>query len=420
LKKNTSEGHKLCIVIDYLENVNGQDKNIIKAFFRDLNGLLRKYGILIIWPVTVFEDLENMRDFAKSFSTTMFHRRIPVINFTGPPLSKYPSIAKNTIKFFNDGKECYEFQLHDDDFESLKETYKEKPSTEHKIRDYLQDVKGIWEDKTNYVDKIAEAIPKPTEVWFIFPYPEAESVVARFAKQIPESITEMWNAEYNPLQPYIQEHTQRKAEWPSRRLTLALNSTMLTTKIMYLPTNSLISCIVAYSKEAGINISSEDFKDKNKYNVPSHWFGKSHARNTLKRTPLFLQLAGQKFTTGKRKSGKVKEGLDNAKKAYEKLNQDISSGKTKKLSDQRLNKAIFLALKDTLDETDFQFYCEDVHPYLSGIKPDIIIETKEKFICLEFCYTVDSTPGNLANCVLTKLNKYMTQLNYKFNIDTML
>lgn len=135
-EKNTRDGDKLCIVIDYLEDVNGEDENTIKAFFRDLNGLLRKHGILIIWPVTDFKDLEKMSNFAKSFSTTMFHGRIPIIYFTGPPLLKYPSIAKKAIKFFNDGKECYEFQLQDNDFESLKESYEKKPSAEHNIRDY--------------------------------------------------------------------------------------------------------------------------------------------------------------------------------------------------------------------------------------------------------------------------------------------
>lgn len=230
----------------------------------------------------------------------------------------------------------------------------------------------------------------------------------------------MWNAEYNPLQTYIQENSQRKDDWDNYRLTLALNSTMLTTKIMYLPTNSLISCIVAYSKEAGIQISREDFEDENKYSVPRHWFGKKLAQDTLKRTPLFLQLSGQKFATGKRKTGKVQEGLNNAKKAYEKLNQELSSSQPGKLSDTRINRAIFLALKDTLQRTEIHFECEKFHPYLSRIKPDITIKTEEKIVCLEFCYTLDNTPGKLADYVLHKLNRYMKQLEKEFGLNTIL
>lgn len=411
--ENTKSGDKLCIVIEHLEFLKETDRDDAIAFFRDINGLLRIHPILIIWPVTVYKDLENMQDWARNYASTMFYRKIPFINFTGPPIDEYPKIAKKTIEFFNNGKSCHEFQLNDSDFEKLKNKYQEKPQNQQLIREYLIDIKHIWEERTNYIKKIESSIPKPTEVWFIFPYPEAENVVARFAKQIPENINEMWNAEYNPLQPYINEHTQRKADWSPQRLTLALNTRMLTTKIMYLPTNALISCIVAYANDAEIPISKEDFKDIDKYNVPEHWFGKKLANDTLKRTPLYLQLSGSQNPTGKRKSGTVEKALNSSRKAFEKINKDISESKSGKIGDQPFNKAICLALEEVLSELNFQFRCEKYHPHLR-IKPDITVETSNKIICLEFCYTLDDTPGNLADYVLRKLNTYMKQLEQAY------
>ena len=405
--ENTKNGDKLCIVIEHLEFLKETDKDDAIAFFRDLNGLLRMHPILIIWPVTVYNDLENMRDWAINYASTMFYRKIPFINFTGPPIDEYPKIAKKTIEFFNNGKSCHEFQLNDNDFETLKNKYQAEPENKQLIREYLIDIKHIWEERTNYIRKIESSIPKPTEVWFIFPYPEAENVVARFAKQIPENINEMWNAEYNPLQPYINDHTQRKADWSPQRLTLALNTRMLTTKIMYLPTNALISCIVAYANDAKIPISRDDFKHK--YNVPEHWFTKYNANDTLQRTPLYVQLSGSQNSAGKRKSGAVQKALNKASKAYKKINENISGSESGKMGDQPFNQAICLALKEVLSQFKFEFRCEEYHPHLR-IRPDITVETNNKIICLEFCYTLDNTPGNLANYVLKKLNIYMKQL----------
>jgi GTPase SAR1 family protein len=413
--ENNNNSEKLCIAIDYLENLEDEEQNQVIAFFRDLNGLLRKYPILIIWPVTHDKDLENMQAFAKNFSSTMFHRRLPVINFTGPPIDIYPSIAKKTIMFFNEGRDCYEFQLNDNDFEELRNNYERKPREKHLIRDYLKDVISLWESRTNYISEIVKDVPKPTEVWFIFSYPEAEGVVARFAKQTPDIINEMWNADYKSLFAYISDHNQRKADWTPKRLTLALSSRMLTTKIMYLPTNALVSCIAAYAKEAKVSITREDLLAEDKYEVLKHWFGKTLAQNTLKRTPLYLQLSDVSVKVGKRKSGKVEEGLENARKAFEKFNEDIAQHR---ISDRCFNRAICLTLQDIFrEQSNFSFQSEIQHPYLTNIRPDILVDTSEKLVCIEFCYTNDNTPGNLANYVLRKLNQYMKQLEYNFGIS---
>ncbi|CCQ67121.1 AAA family ATPase [Crocosphaera watsonii] len=413
--ENNQSNDKLCIVIDYLENLNDEDNNNVKAFFRDLNGLLRKYPILIIWPVTVREDLENMQEFAKSFSSTMFHRIRPAINFTGPPLDEYPNIAKKTIMFFNEGKSCYEFQLTDNDLENLKKGYEKKAQEKHLIRDYLKDIRSLWEERTDYISGIVKNVPKPTEVWFIFSYPEAEDIVARFAKQTPDIINEMWNADYKSLFVYISDNNQRKADWKPQRLTLALSRRMLTTKIMYLPTNALVSCIAAYAKDAEIPIPKEDLLNRDKYNILQHWCIKSNAKKTLSTTPLYLQLSGVSITGGKRKSGRVEKGLKNATPAFEKINKDISD---KKISDQKFNKAVCLALQDVFNnsEHNLDFVAEKPHPHLTNIRPDILVDTNDKLVCLEFCYTNNKTPGNMADYVLRKLNQYMKQLEDNFEI----
>ena len=413
--ENNQSNDKLCIIIDYLENLNDEDNNNVKAFFRDLNGLLRKYPILIIWPVTVREDLENMQEFAKSFSSTMFHRIRPAINFTGPPLDEYPNIAKKTIMFFNEGKSCYEFQLTDNDLENLKKGYEKKAQEKHLIRDYLKDIRSLWEERTDYISGIVKNVPKPTEVWFIFSYPEAEDIVARFAKQTPDIINEMWNADYKSLFVYISDNNQRKADWKPQRLTLALSSRMLTTKIMYLPTNALVSCIAAYAKDAEIPIPKEDLLNRDKYNILQYWCIKSNAKKTLSTTPLYLQLSGVSITGGKRKSGRVEKGLKNATPVFEKINKDISD---KKISDQKFNKAVCLALQDVFNnsEHNLDFVAEKPHPHLTNIRPDILVDTNDKLVCLEFCYTNNKTPGNMADYVLRKLNQYMKQLKDNFEI----
>ncbi|MGB3513006.1 MAG: hypothetical protein WBA93_28090 [Microcoleaceae cyanobacterium] len=410
--ENNRDGEKLCIVIDYLENLQGEDEEKVRAFFRDLNGLLRQYPILIIWPVTERQDLEKMQAFAKSFSSSMFHRRIPVIDFTGPPLQDYPSIAKKTISFFNEGRSFYDFQLNDEDLTKFKQEYEQKPKEKHIIRDYLKEIIYCWEERTNYIAKVSQTVPRPTEVWFIFSYPEAENVVARFAKQSPDLVEETWNADYKALSPYISSNNQRKADWPSERLALALNG-ILTTKIMYLPTNALISCIVAYAEEANIPISKDDFLDGDNYCVPKTWFGKKYAQDRLSSTPLYLQLLNRRITTGNRKSGTVQKALESARKAFEKLNKDISTNKN--FSDKRLNQALFLALSKAFETQDnISFSCEKRHPFIQTIQPDILVDVhNERYICLELCYTIDKTPSTIADYVLRKLNVYMKQLQEK-------
>ncbi|NES21619.1 MAG: ATP-binding protein [Symploca sp. SIO3E6] len=397
---------KLCIIIDYLESLQEEQLPDVRALFRDLNGLLRTSPVLIVWPVTEREDLEKMQQYASSFSSTLFHKRIPVMEFTGPPVTEYPKIAKNTISFFNHGRTYHDFQLHDTDFESIKERYDNKPIRHQIIRDYLKEIKLCWEDKTRYIEKIAKTVPKPTEIWFIVCYPEAEEVVSRFAKQTFDVVDETWNADYSQLSVYT-KNNRLEADWTPQRLSLALNG-VFDTKIMYIPTNTLINCCAAYAKDAGIPISRKEFED---WGLPKHWLQKNTAKRSLSTTPLYLKLAGEDPKKGKRKSGAVPEALEKAKPFFEKLNKDYISGT--RGSDQPFNRALCLALEDLFSDTEFDlsFKSEQNHPWLQHIRPDILVDVPNtKYICIEMHYTIRSAPNILAKYILNKLNQYMKQV----------
>lgn len=398
---------QLCIAIDYLESLQEENQSNVRALFRDLNGLLRTSPVLIVWPVTEREDLEKMQQYASSFSSTLFHKRIPIMEFTGPPVKEYPKIAKNTISFFNQGLTYHDFQLHDSDFEEKKEAYENKPLNGQIIRDYLKDIKLLWEDKTEYIARIAKTVPKPTEIWFIVCYPEAEEIVSRFAKQTFDVADEAWNADYSQLSVYT-KNNKREADWTPQRLSLALNG-VFDTKIMYLPTNTLISCAAAYAEDAGINILREEFK---KLEVPDHWFQKYQAKKSLSTTPLYLKLAGKEAKKGKRKSGAVPKALDKAKPIFEYLNKQYISGSGSG-SDRPFNKALALALEELFkkENSELLFSAEKNHPWLKHLRPDILVDVPgQKCICIEMHYTVRTAPNILAEYILGKLNQYMKQV----------
>ncbi|MBD3887197.1 hypothetical protein IFO70_37000 [Phormidium tenue FACHB-886] len=165
-----------------------------------------------------------------------------------------------------------------------------------------------------------------------------------------------------------------------------------------------MSCVVAYAQEAGISITRQEFKDMG---VPDHWFEKSQARQTLSSSPAYRQLAGMPQRKGKRGSGKNPEALKTAKPIFEKLNKYITEN-----SDQPFNKAICMALENALSErTELSFSSERVHPWLTNIRPDILVDVSgTKYICIEMHYTIKTAPNVIAKYVLDKLNKYMKQI----------
>jgi hypothetical protein len=402
---------RTCIVIDYLESLSDEDTNDIRAFFRDLNALLRSAPVLIVWPVTNKDDVKYMQEAAESFSSTMFHRRIPVMEFTGPPIDTYANIAKKTISILNGGASYHDFQLTEADFETSTAYIREQLLSKRTIREYLQSIKDIWEDRVDTVSKIRGKIPGATEVWFVVCYPEAESVVAQFARRSQTNVVDNWNADYSKLSEYTSGN-QREAEWKSStvthdRLALALTG-VLTTKIMFMPTNTFVHCATAYAEECGVPISRKIFEDSG---IPSHWFQKSPASQTLRTSPLYLQLVGEGSGKGFRKGGPSPAAIEKAKLAFENINKNIASPQG---SDEPYNRAMAMALENALKnkKVNWRISPETLHPFLN-VKPDILVETDDnRFICIEFHYTTNAQPNQLARYCLDKLNTYMKQIEH--------
>ncbi len=409
-----------CIVIDYLESLQDEAEGDVVAFFRDLNALLRKAPVLVVWPVTVQEDVENMQRLAANYSSTMFHRRMPVMEFTGPRFEDYSIIARKTIEVLNPGKSYHDFQLNDSDFDEAGKRVQSFPKYKQTIREYLQTIRDIWEDRTEYVAKVRAKIPGATEVWFVVCYPEAEQVVAQFSKRSQQAVADTWNADYTKLWEYVRDSPQRRADWPAtpqyNRLGLALTG-VLTTKILYLPTYTFVTCITAYAEDVKLPINREKFEE---LGVQPSWFAKSRAALMLRKTPLYLQLAGLPASKGNRRGGTVPAALDKARKPFDYINKLISQSSTsdEKGSDKPLNKAMALALKDSLLEYgDLEITAERRHPWL-GMIPDILITTPDnRSICIEFYYTNNAQSNRLAAYCLNKLDTYMKQVESLYRAD---
>lgn len=407
-RRQNDTDYRICVIIDYLESLQDEENANIVSFFRDLNGLLRRVPMLLVWPVTNEAEVQFMYESASSFSSVMFHRRIPIMKFAGPPLDSYASIAQKTISILNDGQSYHDFQLNESDFSLAFNLLNRKPPIQRTIREYLQTIRDIWEEKTDYVAQVKQRIPGETEVWFVVCYPEAERVVAQFAKRLPDSIEDNWNANYSKLAEYVTG--QKIAEWPTtplNRLALAITG-VLKTKIMFMPTNTLVTCILSYADEAGLPLPREPFAQME---VPSHWFTKSRAGLTLKKTPLYRQLVGESGSKGR--GGMAADALEKARKPFEYINSVISKKEGIAGSDKPFNKTIAYALRDALrshSNVQLDIAPEKPHPWLSVI-PDILITTPEqKFICVEFHYTINPQPNRLATYCLDKLDKYMRQV----------
>ena len=298
----------------------------------------------------------------------------------------------------NKGLNYDDFQLSDDDLNSIKSKYQSYQEGKRTIRAYLRDIKEKWENKTDRISNIMTTIPRPTEVWFVVCYPESEDVVDQFVRKSYDYVDDNWNIIPSKLLEYTKNNEMNEL-WPSsEKLFLALG--VLNPKILYLPTNTFVSCVSAYSKDAAIPINRKKFQE---WGVPQKWFYKSEAKRTLMRSPLYLQLANLPPTVGKRKSGK--EVLSKAGKVFTHINRYISQDG----SDQPFNKALALALNDVFEDcSKLSFSSEKNHPFLKTKRTDILVEniSKNKDICIEIFYTNKNQYGVLAVYILKKLEKY--------------
>lgn len=402
-KKATEESDKgpTIIIIDYLESVEDQEDSQIKSFFRNINGLIRKSPILIIWPVTQKEDADYMIEIANKIATTLFYPNKEIINFIGPDEDKFVDIAKRTIITVNNGKEPSEFGITDNTFSEVLLELKKLPSTNKTIRKFLQLIAAKWELQAGYLDKIKSQIPKPIEVWFCFPYKNAESVISQFSRK-GQSVDETWTPIHDKFYEYIADN-QRSSIWNATRLQLALFG-YIKTRIMFLPTNALISTLYAYSNNENI------IKIISKHNPPSHWQKQNIAKSSLSSSPIVKQALGEKYQIGMRKGGPAASALKKAEPIYKELNEWITKEKG---SDKNLNKPLAKAISEIVA---FNVVTEKQHPWLTNIYPDILLDMPDKTVSIEIHYTNDDAPYRVADYVLKKLNIYMNQIEEKTKV----
>lgn len=385
-----------CLIINYLENLDNFVESEIKAFFRDLNGLLRTSPLLILWPVTSDEDVQQMLEFASAVSTTVFPRKKAVIEFSGPPEEKLVDIAKRTISVLNDGKELSSFALTSNDLEEVFGDFAQLPKSQKNIREYLELVNERWRQVSGYQARIRSEIPKSNEVWFVFAYSNAESVVSQFSRK-SQRVEDAWSTIHDKLYEYI-PNSQRSAKWDAKRLQLALYGA-IKTRIMFLPTNSLISCVAAYGQDQSLS----DLLLANQ--LPANWKDKKEAKRSFSNTPLYKQLVSEVYPTGKRKGGPAAKALEVANPIFGAVVTWITSGGG---SDVPINRAVAEVISEV---TGFQARNNTAHPWIPNIIPDILVELPHKQICVEFHYTNRDAPGVIADYVLEKLDTYMDQLS---------
>lgn len=394
-KEKKDKGPTL-VSIDYLENLAEFEATSIKGFFRKANGLLRNVPILIIWPVTQKTDVDEMRAYAADVSGTLFYRSKEVIPFYGPPEDRFIDITKRTISVLNDGAELSDFSLASKHLEEALEKLQGLPAIQHTFREYLELVKEEWRLASRYQERVRSQIPKSTEVWFIFSYPDAESVVSQFIRRTTR-IEDSWVPISDKFSDYIHNNTQRSAIWDAQRLQLALYGA-IKTRVMFLPTNSLISCVGAYSKDTRLQTLLTSLS------IPAPWKEKEKAKRALSRTSLFKQLMGEILPAGKRKGGPAAKALDDAAPIFAQIVTWMTTGG----SDKEINKCIGDALAESsglIIETDKS------HPWIPNIIPDLFIDLGHKQVCVEFHHTNKNEPGIVADYVLKKLNVYINQLD---------
>lgn len=392
-------GKRPCVVIDYLEHLDGQAEADVRSFFRTLNGILRQSPMLVLWPVTDRADAESMLKHASAVSGTVFPRGKEIVDFAGPPKSLFPSIASQTISVLNDGLTVEEFNLTPEDLEDLADR-PTSDGTNLTIRTYLERVNKRWRDTSGFIEKIHNRVPRPTEVWFVFSHPDAEAVLSQFVRKT-KRLTSAWTALHAKLYEYIHDN-QRATDWSPKRLQLAIGGA-LTTRMLFLPTNALVCTVAAYAPDA-VNRAGIDESE-----IPASWRKKSTAVDRMNVSPLVRQLRGEEPKMGMRRSGPAARAVEKAEPPFQKLSSWTSGSGSG--SDRTLNRAVAEVLRDALQLDESDVVPEARHPWLPNIIPDIRFDADpSRHICIEFSYTNRREPHVVADYALGKLDRYMREL----------
>lgn len=394
------------LVLDYLENLDGYEDNQVRGFYRALNGILRPSPILVIWPVVSLEDARRMIAYSEGISGTMFTKGEEIIEFEGPPLDRFVSIAETTIEVVNSGKKLTDFSLTRGDLEDVLEKVEGKTQADRVIRRYLEQVKDVWTEKSGYLASAVSKIPKFSEVWFVICHNKAEDVVKQFARR-GENTEDAWLANHDSLYEYV-KGTQRAGYWSARKLQMAING-VLKTRILFLPTNCVVAAITAYS-------TNDEIRDLVlQHGGSKNWTQKNRVLQYFESTPLYRQLDRRAPLIGKRKSGPGVQAINLADPAFTALNAWLASEKG---HDSVINTAIAAMLSDKLG---LQFDAIEVgkpHPWIPNVIPDIRLDPRDgrRHINLEFHFTNNKQPNVVADYCLRKMQVYLQQVEHYLSL----
>ncbi len=412
-RKYTDSSKTVCVVLNNMETLEGEEPGTVDRFFRQLNGLLRRVPLLILWPVTKEDDLENMLRSARKIGTTLVSSQRPVMYFAGPEQNLFSKIARNTIRVLNNGREYDEFHLSERDFEKALIVLDEYRDDQQTIRNYLQLIKNIWNERTEQQKKYLEHIPFEIELWIVLCYPEAEDIVDQFTRPSYDPIENNYRVDPSRLAEYTRPGTELANKWPNSELDLALG--IVHTKILFIPTHSFVMSMAAFGPSVkGFPFTEQHMKS---WELDSVWYTDSRIALTLPRSPLIHQLSLKETPAGKYTThSQVRDAIERARPAFTELSQWIASSGG---SDQPFNKALAKALskaynephteaKLPLERPGWEFVAEKRLPFLTSVRPDItaINEAQRRHICIEMHYTQQSSGYELARYTLTKLLGY--------------
>lgn len=394
-------------VLDYLENLEGYDEQSIRGFFRALNGVLRASPLIVLWPVVSLADAQKMITVSEGLSGTMFTKGEEIIHFSGPPLEKFVSITEATISVANEGKPLTDFGLTRGDLEEALLRLTKKTASERVLRKYLESVKDIWSEKSGYLKQAVDKIPKFAEVWFVICHTKAEDIVKTFARR-GDRVEDAWLANHDALYEYVKD-TQRASTWNARKLQLAINGFM-TTRILYIPTNSLVAAIAAYGDNPTVRqLILSNGGSKN-------WTQKARAAKYFRSTPLYRQLAGTPPLVGKRKSGPGLAAIVKAEPAYVALNKWLASDPG---HDSVFNNAVAALIKEVLGDSFDRVLVGKPHPWIPNVVPDIRCDPagQKRHISIEFHFTNNKQPNEVADYCLRKMATYLQQIEHYLSIN---
>ncbi len=404
------QGQVKTIVIDYLEDISFIDPKYVKAFFQRLNGFLRHNPILIIWPITEDLSAEAMLKNASAVSGTVFADN-PIIEFQGPPDESYPQLAKNTITTLHPGSTLEDFLLSEAELDTLRGKVKQQNPGRLTPRSYLREVKRQWEDNNRYLEDLLKRIPRETQIWFVVCHSEAENSVNSFSRKQSLYVDDIWDAYFGKLYEYVVNNKSNKEKWPeSRRLQLAIRGAFKT-KVLYIPTHALISSVLAFGKSYD-SLQNVIEEIENHSVLPAAWSTPANATRFLSNSALVKLLKREPLPPGNMRSGPAHKAIEKSIQPFEILTRYISSPEG---SDQFVNQSLAKCIIKALDLSDSDsdlVAAEQAHPFLAGIRSDILIRTfPDKIICIEMHYTNNHSDSHLANYILAKLDKYMQILS---------